>query len=153
MATFWRRGLGLGTASGIDQVDIYWPDGVHQVIGALPADMVIAITQGSDPVVSAVDDGQTPRATALLGAYPNPFNPSTTIRFTLQNSTQARVAIYNVEGRLVRVLADEARTAGSHEMVWLGTDRSGRSVASGTYLYRLTTADGFDQTGSIVLVK
>jgi len=144
--------FGLGAVVAIDQIDLYWPDGTHQVVGPRIGDRVIAITEGIDPV-SAVENDETPRSNVLSGAYPNPFNPSTTISFVLQHTARARLAVYNVDGRLVRVLADETFSSGPHELVWNGTDSSQRAMASGTYLFRLTTADGFDETGRMVLVK
>jgi len=144
--------FGLGQATVIDQIDIYWPDGTHQVIGPQAVDRVIALTEGEDPP-TAVGDSELPRQTALGGAYPNPFNPSTTIAFALNEAAQARVDVYTIDGRLVRTLTDKAYGAGSHQVVWTGTDATDRPLASGTYLYRLTTDRGFNESGSMVLVK
>lgn len=146
--------FGLGAATVIDQIDIYWPSGLHQVItNDQTADQVLAITEGIDLVPSAVDDADLPRMTTLGGAYPNPFNPSTTISFALDQSARARVEVYTISGRHVRTLADRSFNAGPHQVVWNGADEGGRQVASGTYLYRMTTNNGFDESGSMVLVK
>ncbi len=144
--------FGLAAATVIDQIDIYWPDGMHQVVGTQPVDGVINITEGLDPA-SAVVASEVPLATSLTGAYPNPFNPSTTISFALKQDTRARLEVFTIDGRHVRTLTDDSYAAGPHSVVWTGTDNSGRQVASGTYLYRLTTGDGVDASGSIVLVK
>jgi len=74
--------------------------------------------------------------------YPNPFNPSTSIGFTLAAGGQAHLAVFDLAGQLVRVLVDSDHPAGSHTAVWDGCDSSGRSVASGSYIYRLTTQNG-----------
>ena len=82
--------------------------------------------------------GELPTVPALaLMAIPNPFNPMTTIRFDLQVAGQAQLSIYDLAGRLVRVLVEGERPAGSHEAVWDGRDQSGRAMASGSYLARL----------------
>jgi hypothetical protein len=79
-----------------------------------------------------------PRVLArLLGAAPNPFNPQTTIRVELTAPTRARLVLFDVQGRLVRVLADGPQSAGHHEIAWDGRDANGRDVATGTYFYRL----------------
>ena len=70
----------------------------------------------------------------LEAAYPNPFNPSTTIRFGLPESAQVRLVVFDVLGRQVRVLLDGTKEAGTHEVVF---DADG--LPSGTYLYRLET--------------
>jgi len=82
--------------------------------------------------------GELPTVPALaLMAIPNPFNPMTTIRFDLPVAGQAQLSIYDLAGRLVRVLVEGERPAGSHEAVWDGRDQSGRAMASGSYLARL----------------
>jgi hypothetical protein len=69
---------------------------------------------------------------------PNPFNPSTTIRYTLERPEVVTLAVYDVTGRLVRTLERaERRVAGDHSVVWDGRDNRGRAVASGVYFYRL----------------
>jgi len=89
-----------------------------------------------------------PAAFALLQNAPNPFNPSTTIRFTLPEAGHVTLAVYDINGRLVRTLVGFAASAaqafppGHHEVVWDGRDNNGREVASGVYVYRLTAKQG-----------
>lgn len=144
--------FGLGTATTVDQIDIYWPSGLHQVVGPQGVDRVLSITEGVD-LPSAVEDPLLPRLTWLGAAYPNPFNPSTTISFSLVQADHGRMDVFTVEGRLVRTLKMGSFAAGAQEVTWHGTDDQGNPVASGTYLYRLTTASGFNQAGSMVLIK
>lgn len=81
---------------------------------------------------------RSPRSVpALLPNAPNPFNPATTIAFELPVAAPVRLSVHALDGRLVARLADGARPAGSHRIVWHGRDDAGRSVPSGTYLYRL----------------
>ena len=81
-------------------------------------------------------------AFSLAQNAPNPFNPSTTIRFVLPEAGAVRLSIYGADGRLVRSLVTSEFTAGSHEVVWDGTDNAGRACASGIYLCRLVTPAG-----------
>jgi hypothetical protein len=81
-----------------------------------------------------------PAAAATLRLYPNapnPFNPRTTIRFDLPAAGSVRLAVYDVAGRLVRVLVNGDLPPGTREAVWDGSDSSGRAMASGSYLARL----------------
>ena len=86
----------------------------------------------------------TPRATStmLAGAYPNPFESSTTISFRLAQAGQVSLAVYGVDGRKVRTLASGRWEAGVHPVRWDGRDGDGRSTAAGIYFVRLTTAQG-----------
>ncbi|MBW6514551.1 MAG: T9SS type A sorting domain-containing protein [Candidatus Syntrophosphaera sp.] len=84
-------------------------------------------------------DNVVPPELALGQNYPNPFNPSTTISYQLPASGQVRLDIYNVRGQLVRTLVDAEQNAGSHSVVWNGTDKAGQNVASGIYFYRLSS--------------
>ncbi|MGH7490970.1 MAG: FlgD immunoglobulin-like domain containing protein [bacterium] len=72
-----------------------------------------------------------------VGAYPNPFNPATTIRFRMKDADNVRLRIFSVRGELIRTLVDQEMTAGVHERRWNGRDRNGQLVASGVYFYRL----------------
>ena len=86
-------------------------------------------------------------------AFPNPFNPTTKIVFSLTEDERVNLRIYDVSGRLVRVLHDTAqKAAGSHEATWDGRDDRGRSLPSGTYLYRLEVG-GFSDTKRMELVR
>lgn len=81
---------------------------------------------------------------ALLGAnYPNPFNPSTTIPFALREPMAITLAVFDVGGRLIRVLAEERDfPVGQSELVWDGHDGAGQPAPSGVYFYRLESLDG-----------
>jgi hypothetical protein len=72
---------------------------------------------------------------------PNPFGRSTDISFALDREQRVQVEIFDVSGRKIRTLADGVLAAGPHEIVWDGTTDTGRAVASGTYYYRLVTAE------------
>ena len=89
----------------------------------------------------------------LNGNYPNPFNPSTTIRYSLAHETEVNLKIFNILGQSVRTLVMKHRQqAGSYEAWWDGTDNEGRNVPTGAYLVKLWAGD-FIETRKMVLVK
>jgi YVTN family beta-propeller protein len=90
---------------------------------------------------------------ALYQNRPNSFNPRTTISFSIAKDGRTRLAVYNLAGRLVDVIVDEVLRADTHEYTWDGKDRSGRSVASGVYVYRLQAPDGFVAAKKMTLVR
>lgn len=93
------------------------------------------------------------RAVRLYGAYPNPFNPGALIRFDLPRSARVRMEVFDVFGRLVRILVEgEVYESGTREVFWDGRDKSGQSAASGTYFCRMT-AGGAVRTSRMMLVK
>ncbi len=102
--------------------------------------------------IGRINAGSRPGKDLILDNFPNPFNPQTTIRYSLETDTQVHVAVYNVLGAEVAVLVDGYQPAGVHETVWEGRDAAGRQVPSGLYLYRLRTPD-MTVTRTMVLLK
>jgi flagellar hook assembly protein FlgD len=99
------------------------------------------------------EDPQIPQLQTALGKnYPNPFNPTTTISFTLAEPGPASLKIYNAKGQLVRQLANSQYTAGQHHLIWDGRDALGRPVSSGLYFYRLQSQD-YSQSHKMILMK
>ena len=102
---------------------------------------------------AAVTPGAGRAGYALHPAWPNPFNPATTIAFDVPAATAVRLTVHDVAGRLVRTLAaDGIVAAGRHQVVWDGRDDAGRAVAAGVYLCRLEAAD-YAATRGLPLVK
>jgi len=93
-----------------------------------------------------------PREFALYHNYPNPFNPSTTITFDLPRSENVQLRIFNLLGQVVNTLVDGPLKAGSHQINWDARDRSGISVASGIYFYRIE-AGNFVATRKMLLMQ
>ena len=102
--------------------------------------------------VSVDDENEMPILTALIGNFPNPFNPSTTIKYTIGSMGNVRLNIYNVRGQRIKTLVDEVKEAGFHSTIWNGEDQQGRSVASGVYFYRLETSTG-NEVKKMMLMK
>ncbi len=102
-------------------------------------------TPNLDPVTPALD-------TALYSAYPNPFNPSTTLGFNLKEGGDVSLDIYNQKGQKVQTLVQGSLNAGEHEVVWNGTDDNGRKVSSGLYFYRLRSGK-YSSTRKMIMMK
>ena len=101
-----------------------------------------------DQLFEGIDFGATVVSEfALLGSYPNPFNPSATISYTLDNSDLVKLSVYDLSGRQVATLVDGYRDAGAHEVNF---DASG--LASGVYVYRLSSGQQV-ASGKMVLMK
>ena len=99
-----------------------------------------------------ITDADVPAVTALAGTYPNPFNPVTRVKFALKQKGHVSMRIYDVAGRLVRVLLDEVREAGSYEVVWDGANNEGRRTASGVYFCRMEAGD-YERTLKMVQLR
>ncbi len=100
-----------------------------------------------DPVVITPDDFK------LNAAYPNPFNPTTSISYSLPLAKEVSLKIYNVRGELVNVLVDNQRVeAGTHNVVWNATDMMGAPLATGVYVYTLTYGN-FSKSQKVTLLK
>jgi len=103
------------------------------------------IVDNDDPTIPTI-------GTRLQGNYPNPFNPETTIRFSVKEATPVTIEIYNTKGQLVKTLINEAKEAGNHSVVWNGKDNSGRSVSSGVYFYKMN-AGKYSSTKKMIMMK
>jgi hypothetical protein len=83
---------------------------------------------------------------------PNPFNPSTQVSFALPKAGQVTLSIYNVLGQQVTTLVDEYLPAGYQTVTWNGTDRTGHTVASGVYFYKIKAGE-FSETKKMMMLK
>ncbi len=127
--------------------------------GYLPDTLEVSLNYGTttcidpelmvDPSTSA---DETPSATELFANHPNPFNPSTTIRYALASAGSVRLVVFDTVGRRVRALVDESQPAGDHRVQFDGRDDRGGALASGVYFYRLE-ANGVVRTRKMVLLK
>ena len=103
---------------------------------------------------NALGKASLPRAFSLAQNFPNPFNPSTTITYTIPEGGPVWVSlnVFNTRGSLVRRLIDKLQALGTYTVAWDGTDSSGHKVASGVYFYRMQAGE-FVQTRKMVLLK
>jgi hypothetical protein len=105
-------------------------------------------------IVTGASDGDgLPRRFALYRNVPNPFNPSTVIRYDVApGGARVTLRIFDVNGTVIRTLVDEMQTAGRKDVVWDGRDDRGRQVSSGVYFYRLSASD-FHMSRKMMLLK
>lgn len=150
--------FGLGDAAVVDELTVYWPfelmDGQWHTYQEwdVAADQIIPI---GEPWLgmSGAEDGTPARTPVLHACHPNPFNPATTISFSLPRAGAVALEVFDLAGRRVRtLLQDEKLEPGDHEVVWRGRDAGGRGVASGVYHVRLR-AEGVSQVQRVSLVR
>jgi hypothetical protein len=102
--------------------------------------------------VHEIEDTINPFSTQLFTNFPNPFNPETTIAFSLSNMENVEINVYNVRGQLVRRLVSGEHAAGRHSVVWNGRDDSNRQVSSGVYFYKMKAGE-FTAIQKMLLMK
>ncbi|MBK7701532.1 MAG: ASPIC/UnbV domain-containing protein [bacterium] len=129
-------------------VKVTWPSGMEQTVPVDVVNGVITVTENS-----ATGAGDVPLNAFRIGNYPNPFNPSTTISFALPTASQVQLRIFDVSGRLVKVLIDDGQyVAGEHQMVWNGRNDAGADAPSGLYFYKFE-AGSLRATHRMTLIK
>jgi hypothetical protein len=94
----------------------------------------------------------SPLESYLMPNYPNPFNPSTEISFTLKNAGKVRISIYNSKGQLIKILIDETLNQGLHSIDWNGKNESGKPCSSGIYFYKMET-NNYQNVRKMLLMK
>ena len=107
------------------------------------------------PIAKTIAEGtnsETPTEFALLGNYPNPFNPETLIRFNLPKGTYVTLRVYNTLGHEIRTLTSASHEAGQYSIRWDSKDSNGNAVSSGVYLYQLQ-AGSFSQIRKMTLLR
>ncbi|MCK4654383.1 MAG: T9SS type A sorting domain-containing protein, partial [Candidatus Cloacimonetes bacterium] len=82
----------------------------------------------------------------------NPFNPETTINYSLKENAKVSLNIYNIKGQKVKTLVDEQLQQGEHSAIWNGRGSNGNQVSSGIYFYKMKT-DNFEKTRKMILIK
>ena len=124
-----------------DTLDIFTDDSHHKVIIKVDQDLLSTIADRNNNIFSRVDK-----------ISPNPFNEFTRISFTLDKEQYTKISVYNIQGQLLRILAEKTFSTGSHELIWDGKDISGARLPGGIYFVRLEAEKGMD-TERIALVR
>ena len=107
----------------------------------------------TDPAAAKAVVEAKPESFALANNYPNPFNPSTTIKYALPQAADVELTVYNVFGQVVRTLVAEYQSAGRYAVEWDATNDSGHSLSSGMYFYRLQAGGEFLEVKKMLLLK
>jgi flagellar hook assembly protein FlgD len=97
-----------------------------------------------DPT-SDSDEVLIPAKLTLYQNFPNPFNPTTNIAFSVPEASMVSIKVYNIKGQLVRNLLDEYTSAGTHTIQWHGDNDLGRAIGSGIYFIKIS-----DETSSVI---
>ena len=135
---------------GMD-LGIYYRSIVVENVQTLEKDTVdLHLTLGESTVM--VDEEMLPNDFNLFQNHPNPFNPQTTIRFTIPSTQNASIAIYDMMGRTIRKVNMDGLLPGIHQFKWDGKNQRGSSVSAGIYLYKLSTLN-FSMTRKMILLK
>jgi hypothetical protein len=98
-------------------------------------------------------EGGTYSPINLQPNYPNPFNKTTTINYTVTNAGNIKLIIYDILGREIRTLVDEYQTAGPQKAEWDGTDKNSKRVPSGTYFYQIRWENGEASSKKMIFLK
>ena len=104
-------------------------------------------------VVETIAENEIIPTNLNLCNHPNPFNPSTTIEFYIQNDSIVELAIYNIKGQKIKTLADNEFAYGSHSIIWNGNDESNNPVSSGIYYYKLNVKGKTEAVKKCLLLK
>ena len=89
----------------------------------------------------------------LLFCYPNPFNPSTTIYFSIAKESIVKLSIFNIKGQKVKTLVNDNLEKGNHSVVWLGKDEADKFVSSGVYFYKIEFDGKTESVKKCLLLK
>ncbi len=140
----------MQTASRTDNPDNQYGNGIIDVMAAINYDH--SDTTAND-TMSTTDSDQIPSSFELHPAYPNPFNPTTTIRYDLIESGRMSLDIYDMLGKKVKTLANKAnQSAGFKSIQWYGLDDNNRPVGSGVYFISLEFG-GYSKTQKVILIR
>jgi len=95
---------------------------------------------------------ENPLKTSLLNAFPNPFNPTTNLRYSIKTAGDVHIDVFNLKGQLIRSFSASHYSPGYYQVSWDGKDNNGALVSSGIYMYRMTTGS-FSATKRMILAK
>ncbi len=144
-----RATFGLGEATTVDSLVVEWPSGRKQVQTNIAPKQILLMTEAPSTAIAENEIVALPAEYRLSQNYPNPFALHQTARgaattliayeiaATHAQTVNVELALYNVQGQLVRTLVHESKSAGKYSAAWNGLDASGRRVPSGLYFYRL----------------
>jgi len=150
----YRNGEQVGQVTTMFYVDMNVPAGTHTYHATALYNEEFESEPSNEVEIDMVDADDTivPTVTELRGNYPNPFNPETTIAFSLKNASHVTIEIFNIKGEKVRTLVDKELHAAYHNIVWDGRDNRGRLVSSGIFFYRMKT-DEYNNVRKMIMMK
>ena len=154
--TIYRNEEPIGTAVSTFYLDANVEDGEYEYWVTANYEDPTGESEQSNSVFVTVyafsDDDIIPLVTKLSGNYPNPFNPTTEISFSLKKGEFVAIDIYNVKGEKVKTLVNDNLEAGYYIIIWDSTDNNNTSVTSGVYFYKMK-AGRYTSTKKMILMK
>lgn len=138
----WQH-FGLGNIANIDSIIVYWPSNRIQRLANIQANQTILI----DECAIGIENNHIPVKYELKQNYPNPFNPTTTIEYSLLKSSNVRLTVFDINGKVIKVLVNKKQNAGAYEVNFDGAD-----LASGLYIYKFETGE-FNSVKKMILLK
>jgi len=136
-------------------IDIDGDSGVELVLTAYISSNIYKTYIYSTPIITSVlgeSNVHSPKEYRLKQNFPNPFNPSTTIRYSITSPEYVSIKVYDVSGQLVKEITKDHNQAGEYEVVWDGKNKFGKRVSSGTYFYQLSVGD-YVEAKKMILLK
>ena len=143
----------MGSTQTLTNIDIKEAGNIDGMWSTHRANMARTGYYKSEVEALSVNDDIQDYEFALYDAYPNPFNPSTTIGYELPSTMFISLNIYDISGRLVRKLDSGVKNIGIHSMVWDGKDNFGNIVSNGLYIYKLETSQMSAISNKIIFMK
>ena len=137
----WTNGVGMGTV----QLDLFDLQNMDEHI-------IVDLNIYAGSTVRIDINSVFPKQMVLYPAFPNPFNPVTTLRYNLPEDGMVNITIYDMMGRIVRTLENSKQAAGFKSIQWNATNDVGQTVSAGLYLYTIHSR-GFRQTKKMILLK
>jgi hypothetical protein len=139
-----------------DMIELtYYTNGMeYKVDSHLTDDQYGNAMELSTGTIALLSDGVNPTEFGIANNYPNPFNPSTTIEYNVENSGHVSLKIFDIMGRSVRTLVNEYKESGrsDYKVIWDGKNDHGQQVSAGLYLYTLSS-NGLTDHAKMVLMK
>jgi len=152
VATFDATDYGVGAYHTTVTLNSNDPSSPHTLTATMLIGDVTGIADENEDTDENEDRVPTPLQPHLLN-YPNPFNPRTLLRFTLPQAGIVELAVYDLQGGLVKKLMRTHLAAGQHERIWDGRDEQGRMVPSGVYLALMQGPNGRQASHKLVLMR
>ncbi|MDA3813753.1 MAG: FG-GAP-like repeat-containing protein [Candidatus Cloacimonetes bacterium] len=146
---FGQTGYNLGDVNGDGNTDILLGSSTYP-IGSTINDYITIYTEEN---LVSINNFEPELLNYKLSNYPNPFNPTTTIDFSILYNSRVELSIYNIKGQKVKTLVHNEFNKGDHSIIWNGDDASGKQVSSGVYLYKLKVNDKAELVKKCILLK
>ncbi|MFC1898577.1 carboxypeptidase regulatory-like domain-containing protein [Candidatus Cloacimonadota bacterium] len=149
----YRDGTEIANISAMLYIDPSVPSGVYTYhVTAMYGTYESVPSNEVEVTVTGTDPGSMPLVNKLNGNYPNPFNPSTIINYSVGDQGHVFIEVFNIKGEKVTILRDGVMEPGNYSVTWDGRDINGNSVSSGVYFYKMK-AGKFVSTKKMILMK